>query len=224
MEGILKLSERRILLMLNAEQYVESLYGTDEVLQSVVEGIRERGMPEISIAPGYGRLLTMLVRMAGARRILEIGALGGYSGICLARGLNEGGKLISLELEQKYADVAHEHVRSAGLGDKVEYRIGEALTSLEQLERENARFDFFFIDADKVNYPNYLDWALKLATPGAAIVGDNALLHGKAMDESEQSESVLGMRAFNEYIASDPRLESAILPAYDGLAIARVRG
>lgn len=209
--------------LLTAEQYAESLYEGDADLQRVVEGIRAQGMPEISIAPGYGRLLTLLVRMNGAKRVLEIGALGGYSGICLARGLGEQGKLVSLELKEEFAAVARRHVAEAGLGDKVEYRIGEALDSLDELEREGARFDLYFIDADKGNYVNYLERAIRLANPGAVIVGDNALMHGRVMDPMVTSSSVQVMREFNQAMASDPRLESTLLPAYDGLCIARVK-
>lgn len=211
-------------MALTAEQYVESLYTRDNDLVRAEEGIRANGMPEISISPGYGRLLTMLVQMSGAKHVMEIGALGGYSGICLARGLGHDGKLVSLELKQEFADVAKKHLTAAGHGDKVEYRIGEALSSLEQLGREGMRFDFFFIDADKENYPNYLEWALKLANPGAVIAGDNTLLHGRVMDEDTSSPSVDAMRQFNERIASDERLISTILPAYDGLAVAVVKG
>lgn len=206
-----------------ADRYVESLYETDADLERVNEAIRRHGMPEISVAPGYGRLLTMLVRLSGANRLLEIGALGGYSGICLARGLNEGGKLLSLELKEEFASVAKENLTAAGFGDVVEYRIGEALDSLERLDEEGAAFDFFFIDADKGNYVNYLDWAIRLAAPGALIVGDNALLHGKTMDPEAKGNSVAVVREFNKRIATDPRLESTILPAYDGLCIARVK-
>lgn len=202
---------------------MEGLYPEDEQLNRVLEGIRVQDMPQISIAPGYGRLLTLLVKMTGARQLLEIGALGGYSGICLARGLGEDGRLYSLELKQEYADVAHRHLREAGLGDRVEYRIGEALTSLEQLEREGRRFDFYFIDADKGNYPNYLEWAIRLANPGALIVGDNLLMRGKTLNASEKGNAVTQMREFNRRIAGDPRLESVLLPAYDGLALARVK-
>ncbi|TDF95822.1 O-methyltransferase [Paenibacillus piri] len=208
---------------LTAEQYVESLLEQDAMLNKVKEGIREQGMPEISIAPGYGKLLTLLVKMNGAKRVLEIGALGGYSGICLARGLSDDGRLISLELKQEYADVAYRHLTEAGLGDKVSYRIGEALDSLVQLGEEGQRFDVFFIDADKGNYPNYLEWAIKLANPGAIIVGDNTLMHGRSMDPREKGNAVTQMRLFNEKMTGDPRLEGVILPAYDGLAIARVR-
>lgn len=208
---------------LTGEQYTESLFAEDEQLERVKEGLRESGIRDISIAPGYGRLLTLLVKMIGARQVLEIGALGGYSGICLARGLGADGKLVSLELVQKYADVAQKHLQQAGLGDKVEYRVGEALDSLEALAQEGRTFDLFFIDADKGNYPNYLEWAIKLANPGAIIVGDNTLMHGETMDPNVKGNRVVKMREFNERIARDPRLEGVILPAYDGLAIARVK-
>lgn len=208
---------------ITAESYMEGLYEEDPVLAKVKEVIVAQNMPEISIAPGYGRLLTMLVTMIGAKRVLEIGALGGYSGICLARGLKEGGKLISLELKQEFADVAKQNVTDAGLGDLVEYRIGQALDHLNELLAQGERFDFFFIDADKVNYPNYLEFAIKLANPGAIIAGDNTLMRGKVVDEKQTKASVQAMRTFNERIATDARLESTILPAYDGLALARVK-
>jgi caffeoyl-CoA O-methyltransferase len=208
---------------MTAEQYADSLFEQDGMLEKVREGIRAKGMPEISIAAGYGRLLTMLAKLVGATDIMEIGALGGYSGICLARGLKEGGRLVSLELKREYADVARAHLTEAGFGEQVEYRIGEALDSLEQLGAEGRRFDMFFIDADKGNYPNYLEWAIKLAKPGALIIGDNALMHGRSMDPNEKGNSVVKMRAFNEKMASDPRLEGVFLPAYDGLVIARVK-
>lgn len=208
---------------ITAESYMEGLYEEDTVLERVKEVIRTQNMPEISIAPGYGRLLTMLVTMIGATKVLEIGALGGYSGICLARGLKEGGKLISLELKQEFADVAKQNLTEAGLGELVEYRIGEALLHLNDLLDQGERFDFFFIDADKVNYPNYLELAIKLANPGAIIAGDNTLMRGKVVDANQTKASVQAMRTFNQLIATDPRLESTILPAYDGLALARVK-
>lgn len=208
---------------MSAEQYVESLLEEDEQLANVIEGIRANGMPEISIARGYGKLLTLLVRMTGAKQILEIGALGGYSGICLARGLGEQGKLVSLELKQEYADVAQQNLRDAGLAGKVEYMVGDASESLEQLAAAGRKFDLFFIDADKGNYPNYLEWAIKLANPGAVILGDNTLMHGSSMNPEENGNRVVKMRQFNESMVRDPRLEGVILPAYDGLAIARVR-
>jgi caffeoyl-CoA O-methyltransferase len=209
---------------ISAQSYVEALYEKDPMLEKVKEGIRARNMPEISVAAGYGRLLTMLVKMVGAKHVLEIGALGGYSGICLARGLQDGGKLVSLELKQEFADTAKIYLQEAGLGELVEYRVGEAQVQLEKLKDEGKKFDFFFIDADKVNYPNYLEWALQLANPGAIIIGDNTLMHGRVPDASVSKASVQAMREFNRRIAEDPRLESTVLPAYDGLAIARFRG
>lgn len=206
------------------EAYIESLYAADPDLEQVRRSLHEHGKHDISVAPGYGRLLTLLVRMSGARNIIEIGALGGYSGICLARGLPEGGKLVSLELKQDLADLARMNLTKAGLGGKVEYRVGEALGHLEQLEREGARFDFFFIDADKGNYVNYLEMAIRLGNPGAIIAGDNTFLRGKTLDPASNGNSARQIRRFNELIAADPRLESTILPAYDGLALARVKG
>ncbi|MEK8126383.1 O-methyltransferase [Paenibacillus filicis] len=205
------------------EQYAESLFGPDEVLNKVTASILEQGIRDISIVPGYGRLLTLLVKSMRAADALEIGVLGGYSGVCLARGLDKSGRLVSLELRPEYAELAHANLRMAGFGDQVEYRVGDAQDSLRQLEEEGRKFDFFFIDADKGNYPNYLEWALKLARPGALIVGDNTFMRGKTTDASQQGNAVARMREFNERIATDPRLDSVMLPAYDGLAIARVK-
>ncbi|WP_168119375.1 O-methyltransferase [Paenibacillus sp. HB172176] len=210
--------------MISNEQYVDSLYASDEKLDRVIKGLERHDMPQISIAEGYGRLLTLLVRMSGASRLLEIGALGGYSGICLARGLRQGGRLLSLELLQPYAEVAKQHVTEAGFGDYVDYLVGDAKESLAKLKEEGRRFDFFFVDADKEGYPVYLDYALQLAEPGAIIVADNILLRGRTTDVNKQGPSVLAVRSFNERIATDDRLESTILPGYDGLAIARVKG
>nr|WP_042162905.1 O-methyltransferase [Paenibacillus gorillae] len=205
------------------EQYVDGLYGEDADLARTKKGIAEKGMPDISISDGYGRLLTMLVQLAGAKNVLEIGALGGYSGICLARGLGEGGLLTSLELRAEYAEVALTHMKEAGFGEAVEYVIGDAKESLAQLKGEGRRFDFFFIDADKDGYPVYLDYAIQLANPGAVIVGDNVLLRGRTINPEKGGPAVLSVRAFNERIASDERLTSTVLPGYDGLAIAIVK-
>lgn len=209
--------------MLTDEQYVDSLYGKDADLEHTKEGIAANGMPDISVADGYGRLLTMLVTMTGAKQIMEIGALGGYSGICLARGLKAGGSLLSLELLQKYADLAQVHMDAAGLGDKVEYMVGDARQSMAELKETGRKFDFFFIDADKEGYPVYLEHAIELAEPGAIIVGDNILLRGRTTDPAKAGPSVRAVRSFNETIASDDRLMSTVLPGYDGLAIAIVK-
>ncbi|WP_174819203.1 O-methyltransferase [Paenibacillus lautus] len=205
------------------DDYVNQLYPEDEELQYVIEAIREHGMPEVSVAPAYGRLLTMLVQTAGARNILEIGALGGYSGICLCRGLPADGKLTSLELKEEYAELAGTHLEKAGFQDRVEYRIGPAADSLAALKQEGRTFDFFFIDADKENYPLYLDYAMELANPGALIAGDNCFLRGRTLNSEKNGPSVQAVRRFNEVIATDKRLVSTLLPAYDGLILARVK-
>ncbi|WNS46187.1 O-methyltransferase [Paenibacillus sp. MMS20-IR301] len=209
--------------MPNQEEYSELLYTEDELLIEVKRAIAEKDMPEVSIAPGYGRLLTMLVTLSRSARILEIGALGGYSGICLCRGLQPGGSLTSLELKAEYAELAHSHLQQAGFGDSVEYKIGPALDSLKLLEAQGQKYDFFFIDADKENYPNYLEAAISLASPGAIIAGDNIFLRGRTLNPEKNGPAVQAMRRFNEMIAGDPRLTSTLLPAYDGLALAMVR-
>ncbi|RKP55097.1 O-methyltransferase [Cohnella endophytica] len=206
-----------------ADQYFDSLYEADLDLERVQDRIREAGMPEISVAPGYGRLLTLLVSTSKARSALEIGALGGYSGICLARGLPEDGKLLSLELKQPYADMAKENLVAAGLGNKVEYLVGDASASLERLLDEGARFDFFFIDADKENYPNYLEACIRLGNEGAIIAADNTLLRGRTLDHFKQGPSVQAIRHFNRLIAQDSRLFGVHLPTYDGLALAQIK-
>ncbi|WP_379153820.1 O-methyltransferase [Paenibacillus sp. sgz5001063] len=209
--------------MPDQEEYSEYLYTEDKLLLKVKQAIKDSGMPEVSIAPGYGRLLTMLVAMSRSTRILEIGALGGYSGICLCRGLINGGRLTSLELKPEYAELAGRHLEEAGYGEAVEYKLGPALDSLKLLEAEGRTFDFFFIDADKENYPNYLEYAIKLASPGAVIAGDNIFLRGRTLNTEKNGPAVQAMRRFNEMIASDERLTSTLLPAYDGLALAMVK-
>ena len=211
------------LVMLNPEQYADGLLKEDQVLDYVQKETAAKGMPEISVAPSYGRLLTLLVKGCRANKVLEIGALGGYSGICLARGLQPEGRLVSLELKQEYADVARTHLTWAGFGEQVEYRVGPALDSLEQLQEEGQTFDFFFIDADKENYPHYLEYAIAMANPGAIIAGDNAFLRGRTLNPEKNGPSVQAIRRFNELMARDERLIGTLLPAFDGLALAIVK-
>ncbi|WP_240489041.1 O-methyltransferase [Cohnella thermotolerans] len=206
------------------EAYFDSLFEDDPELERVTVSIRERGMPDISVAPGYGRLLTLLVAATRARSLLEIGALAGYSGICLARGLPPGeGRLTSLELKPDYAELASANLAAAGFADRAEMIVGDAVSSLERLEREGRRFDFFFIDADKENYPVYLEYAIRLANPGAIVAADNTLLRGRTLNPEKQGPAVRAMRDFNRAMARDPRLLAAHLPSYDGLALAMVK-
>ncbi|UFT97946.1 O-methyltransferase [Radiobacillus kanasensis] len=211
--------------MKKVNQYIDSLFhNSDPLLEEVLASIQENGMPSISVSPSSGKLLTMLVSISKAKSVLEIGALGGYSGICLARGFGETGQLTSLELEEKYAKVAHQNLSNAGFGDQVTYITGPALQSLEQLEKENKRFDFFFIDADKENYENYLTYCLKVAEPDAVVVMDNVLAGGTVLDTDTQPKRYTAfMREFNEMVANHPQLESLLIPIGDGLTVARVK-
>jgi caffeoyl-CoA O-methyltransferase len=144
--------------MKQTNSYIDSVFiNEDALLEEVLVSIQDHGMRQISVSPSSGKLLTMLVSISRAKNVLEIGALGGYSGICLARGFGSEGKLISLELEENYAKLAHSNLSKAGFGDQVSYLTGPALESLEKLVSDNRRFDFFFIDADKENYENYLN-------------------------------------------------------------------
>lgn len=205
------------------EEYVYQLAGEDEVLMSVRADIVLREMPPISVAAELGKLLHLLVKTSGARRILEIGALGGYSGICLARALPMDGRLLSLELNPEFADVARANLVRAGLGERVEYRIGPALDSLQALVEAGETFDLFFIDADKPNYPAYLEYAIQLANPGALITADNVLLGDRVLDADNHDPAPEAVRMFNQNMHADERLEAFILPVRDGFAIARVK-
>ncbi len=207
---------------MSLDDYLDAVFiHEDDVLKAIKEDIVARGMPAIFVPPLTGAALHWLVRMTHSKSILEIGALGGYSGVWLARGLPEGGRLTSLELRPDYRDVAEANLRRAGLADRVSYRVGPAADSLEALRADGARFDFFFIDADKDNYPLYLDYALALAEPGALITADNTLQGGRVFDPKAQSSAVEAIRRFNQRVAEHPELTSLLLPIGDGLTVAR---
>lgn len=205
------------------EQYVDSLYEVDAVLEAIKEKTKANGMPDIAVSEGYGRLITMLVSMNKTCQALEIGALGGYSGVCIARGLQAGGQLTSLELLPEFAEVAKQNVTEAGFGEQINYIVGDAKQSLATLVEQNKKYDFFFIDADKEGYQIYLDYAIQLANKGALIIVDNILLRGRILNEQKQGPAVRAVREFNKNFAKDARLEGTVLPGYDGLAIARVK-
>ena len=213
-------------LLEEIDGYIEHLFGTsDEVLEATLRDSRRGGLPEINVSPNQGRLLRLLVEIAGARRILEIGALGGYSAIHLARGLPEDGELISLELDEHHADVARNNVERAGLSDIVEVRVGDAHRLLTDLiENGEDPFDLVFIDADKEGYPDYLEASLRLVRPGSLILGDNTIRGGTVLDPQE--ETAQATREFNRLVAEDPRLHGIVLPLIreriDGMTIARV--
>ncbi|MBG9796180.1 methyltransferase [Paenibacillus dendritiformis] len=211
--------------MKQINSYIDSVFrNQDDLLEEVISSIRENGMPSISVSPSSGKLLTMLVSISGAKNVLEIGALGGYSGICLARGFDGEGKLTSLELEESYAKLAYNNLAKAGFGNQVTYLTGPALQSLEKLVAENKRFDFFFIDADKENYDPYLNYCIKLAEPGAVIVADNVLAGGSVADQDAKPKRYTElMKKFNETVSHHPQLDSLLIPLGDGLTVAKVR-
>lgn len=205
--------------------YIDSVFTKqDALLEEVISSIEENGMPAISVSPSSGKLLTMLIAISGAKNVLEIGALGGYSGVCLARGFGSEGKLTSLELEKRYATLASSNLAKAGFGDLVSYMTGAALESLKQLVEDNRRFDFFFIDADKGNYENYLEYCIQLADAGALIVTDNVLAGGSVVDQEVEPKRYTDvMKKFNETVANHPQLESLLIPIGDGLMISKVK-
>jgi len=208
--------------------YVEELFAPqDEALEAALQESRRAGLPEIQVSPNEGKLLQLLAEMVGARRILEIGTLGGYSAIHFGRALPEDGLLVSLEIDERHAQVARKNVERAGLAEKVEIQVGGARELLAGLvENDEGPFDVVFIDADKEGYPEYLEWSLRLTRPGSLILGDNTIRGGSILDPRDGSARAT--QEFNERMAKDPRLSAILLPILreriDGLAIARVRG
>jgi predicted O-methyltransferase YrrM len=213
------------------DDYLSELFiPRDPALEAAITDSKNAGLPAIQVAPTHGKLLHLLARIRGAKNVLEIGTLGGYSSIWLARALPAGGRVISLELDPKHAEVARKNIARAGLEAVVEVRLGAALETLPALEREQREpFDFVFIDADKANIPRYFDWALKLTRRGSVIVVDNVIRKGAVADARSTDENVLGVRRFNEQFAGDPRVTITVIQTvgskgYDGLAIALVTG
>jgi predicted O-methyltransferase YrrM len=209
------------------DAYIAGLFAPqDEALEATVRASQRAGLPEIQVSPNEGKLLQLLAEMVGARRVLEVGTLGGYSAVNLARGMAEDGVLISLELDERHAEVARQNVERAGLGERVEIRVGDARELLARIaDNGEGPFDVVFIDADKEGYPEYLEWAMRLTRPGSLILGDNTIWGGTIIDP--QDNATRAINEFNERLAKDPRLSAIVLPLMrervDGLAIARVR-
>lgn len=207
------------------EQITRRFAAEDEVLRQTLAAQHEAGLPEIQISPIQGRLLQVLAAANNTQKILEIGALGGYSGTWLARALPMGGKLITLELDQKHAEVVRAAFERAGVADRAEVRVGPAINSLPTLQSE-APFDLIFIDADKGGYPAYLEWAIKLARQGSIIVADNCIRYGRPFQEPPPDADNAGVAAYNQQVASNPHLRSILLPndddGMDGFAISVV--
>jgi len=202
-------------------QYIRQTFAPeDQALLTVRQNIVTHGLPEIEIRPEEGRILQFLAALIGARRVLEIGTLAGYSAIWLARALPDGGQLITLELDPRHAQIAREHFKLAGVADRVEVIEGEAHRSLARLAKCQP-FDMVFIDADKEGYPDYLEWALDHVRPGGLITAHNAFRGGQLVD-SRPDDGTRAMRAMLETIAANNRLSGTIIPVGDGIAAAVV--
>lgn len=213
------------------DDYFNDLFiPADAALENALQASTAGGLPQINVAPNQGKLLHILALSCGAKRILEIGTLGGYSTIWLARALPADGKLITLEYSPKHAEVAQANINEAGLSDIVEVRVGKAIESLPVITDEGQPpFDIVFIDADKVSTPAYLEWAVKLTHPGSLIIVDNVVRDGEVLDATNDDPNVQGVRGALAFLADHPRLTATAIQVvgskgYDGLAIAVVSG
>jgi predicted O-methyltransferase YrrM len=213
------------------ERYLtDLLVPPDATLDAVLEASAAAGLPRHHITPGMGKLLYLLARMIGARRVLEIGTLGGYSAIWMARALPEDGRLITLEGDPRHAEIACGNIARAGLADVIEVRLGRALDTLQRLaEEDDGPFDLTFIDADKPSNVDYFEGALKLSRPGSVIVVDNVVYGGEVIDSEIDDASLEGVRRLNERLGAEPRVSATAIQTvgskgYDGFAIALVTG
>jgi predicted O-methyltransferase YrrM len=212
------------------DYFSDQLVPSDTVLDDTLRASDEAGLPAINVAANQGKLLMLLAQIRGARSILEIGTLGGYSTIWLGRALPADGRLVTLESRPSHAEVARANLERAGLSGIVDVRLGNALQTLAKLVDEGAGpFDFVFLDADKANLPGYLEWSLKLSRPGTVIVADNVVRGGHVTDPDSSSADVRGVRRYLEMASTDPRLDSTAIQTvgskgYDGFSISVVTG
>lgn len=211
------------------DYYAGVLTAADPVMDDVLKASEVAGLPPIQVSPLQGRMLMLLAQIAGAKRILEIGTLGGYSTIWLARALPKDGEVVTLEAEPLHADTARANIERAGFSRTVEIKLGPAAQTLDAMVKDGVRpFDFIFIDADKPGYPAYLDLAIKLSWPGTVIVADNMVRGGAVADAESDDETVKAVRLFNEKLAADKRLSATAVQTvgakgYDGFVLARMR-
>ena len=208
----------------------QTMIAPDPVLDEALAGSERAGLPAISVSPPQGKLLHLIAKAVGARNILEIGTLGGYSGIWLARSLPPGGKLITLEVNEEYAKIARGNFARAGVGSQVDIRVAPALTTLAELaQSHSAQFDLTFIDADKVSYPEYMEYAIALTRVGGVILADNVVREGAVVEASSTDAAVQAVRRMNESVSRDPRISATIIQTvgvkgYDGLLVGLVTG
>jgi len=211
------------------DRYLSDLLApSDDALTAVIEANHEADLPAIDVPATLGKFLSLLVTISNAKRVLEIGTLGGYSTIWLARAVSKDGRVVTLELDPRHAGIARENFARAGVAERIELRVGPAIESLRELHEAYAEpFDFIFIDADKKSLPEYLDWSLKLARKGTILVADNVIRDGEVMDAKSADPNVQGVRRYLELVAANPRLSATALQTvdgkgYDGFAMAVV--
>jgi predicted O-methyltransferase YrrM len=211
------------------DDYLIDLFSLeDDVLKKTRQSIVENGMPEISVSANQGQFLYLMAKLCNAKQILEIGALGGYSTIWLARALDETGKLITIEFEPEHAKVAKDNIARAGLSNKVEILVGDALKILPQLENNKTTYDMIFIDAEKTQYVAYFNCALKMSRSGTVILADNVIREGQILEENSSDEMVIGARRYNEMLSKNDKVITSIIQQvgqkdYDGIAISIVK-
>ncbi|WP_282042696.1 O-methyltransferase [Winogradskyella flava] len=211
------------------DHYLSEIFSLeDDILKDTESSIIENGMPEHSVSSNQGQFLYLLAKMCNAKNIIEIGTLGGYSSIWLGRAINGQGKVISIEIDKDFAEVAKRNIEKAGLTNTVEVKTGRALDVLNQIDLKGKPVDLFFMDADKPNYVAYFDWALKNARKGSLIIADNVIREGKVLDQNSTDEKVVGVRAYNQMLAKNNKVVSSVLQQvgikdYDGIAISLVK-
>ncbi len=209
--------------------FSSKLQESDPIMDSILKANAEAGLPAIDVSPNQGKLLYLLAKLKGVKNILEIGTLGGYSSVWLARALPEEGHLITLEYSKKHAKVANENVRNAGLENKIDIIVGQALETLPTLEKKGfPSFDLIFIDADKPNNPNYFKWALELSKPGTVIIADNVVRNGKVIEDDTEDSNVQGIRQFIDLLSEESRIDSTAIQTvgskgYDGFVLGVVK-
>ena len=214
----------------SVDQYISQLFhDEDDCLKATEQSIIQSGIPQISVSPNQGKFLHILAKLSNAKKILEMGTLGGYSTIWMARALPENGKLVTLEIDKKHAEVAQQNFNRCGLAAKIEIRLGKAIDILPQLKTEGeGPFDMIFIDADKPPYTEYFKWALQLSRPGTLIIADNVIREGKVLLDESPDEMVTGVKRFNQFLSQCNDVTATIFQTvgakeHDGMAIALVK-
>lgn len=216
-------------IFLQVDRYISSLLATeDKALIDTIKSLDNEGLPQHSVSANQGKFLQVMMIVSNAKKVLELGTLGGYSTIWIARALPDNGKVITIEVDKHHGDVAQKNIDNAGLSQKVDLRIGKALDILPKLIAENGEpFDMIFIDADKPPYADYFEYALQLSRPGTLIICDNVIREGKILDNNSTDEKVLGVQRLNKMLSENKKVTATILQTvgvkeYDGMAIAVV--